>query len=74
VFSTSRLASAQSTDPPGSVQTADAGAAVAGVAPARAPRRARRFPAWSRVLSLLVLVGLWQLASSTGLLPASKLA
>jgi sulfonate transport system permease protein len=77
VFSTSRLASAEGTDPPGSVQTADAGAAVAGasgIAPARAPRQARRFPAWSRVLSLLVLVGLWQLASSTGLLPASKLA
>jgi sulfonate transport system permease protein len=77
VFSTSRLASAEGTDPPGSVQSADTGAAVAGasgIAPARAPRQARRFPAWSRVLSLLVLVGLWQLASSTGLLPASKLA
>jgi sulfonate transport system permease protein len=74
VFSTSRLASAESTDPPGSVQTADAGAAVAGVSPARPARPARRFPGWYRVLSLLVVVGLWQLASSTGLLPASKLA
>jgi sulfonate transport system permease protein len=71
VFSTSRLASAEGTDPPGSVQTADAGTAVAGAVPAR---RARRFPAWSRALSLVVVVGLWQLASSTGLLPASKLA
>jgi sulfonate transport system permease protein len=77
VFSTSRLASAQGTDPPGSVPAADTGAAVAGangIAPARAQRQARRFPPWSRVVSLLVLVGLWQLASSTGLLPASKLA
>jgi sulfonate transport system permease protein len=74
VFSTSRLASAEGTDPPGSVQTADAGTAVAGAVPARPARRARRFPAWSRALSLVVMVGLWQLASSTGLLPASKLA
>jgi sulfonate transport system permease protein len=74
VFSTSRLASAEDTDPPGSVQTADAGAAVAGVTPVRPARQARRFPGWTRVLSLLVVVGLWQLASSTGLLPASKLA
>jgi sulfonate transport system permease protein len=74
VFSTSRLASAEGTDPPGSVQTADAGPAVAGVTPVRPARQARRFPGWTRVLSLLVVVGLWQLASSTGLLPASKLA
>jgi sulfonate transport system permease protein len=74
VFSTSRLASAEGTDPPGSVQTADAGAGVAGIVPVRPARQARRFPGWYRVLSLLVVVGLWQLASSTGLLPASKLA
>jgi sulfonate transport system permease protein len=74
VFSTSRLASAEGTDPPGSVQTADAGTAVAGVSPVRPARPARRFPGWYRVLSLLAVVGLWQLASSTGLLPASKLA
>jgi sulfonate transport system permease protein len=74
VFSTSRLASAESTDPPGSVQAADAGAGVAGIAPVRSARQARRFPGWYRVISLLVVVGLWQLASSTGLLPASKLA
>ncbi len=74
MFSTSRLASAEGTDPPGSVQTADTDAAVAGVTPVRPARQARRFPGWYRVLSLLVVVGLWQLASSTGLLPASKLA
>jgi sulfonate transport system permease protein len=80
VFSTSRLGSAEGTDPPGSAQTADTGTAVAGISgvsgitPARSPRQARRFPGWTRVVSLLVVVGLWQLASSTGLLPASKLA
>ena len=77
MFSTSRLASAEGTDPPGSVQTADAGTAVAGasaIASVRPARQARRFPGWYRVISLLVVVGLWQLASSTGLLPASKLA
>jgi len=77
VFSTSRLASAEGTGPPGSVQTADAGTAAAGasgIAPVRPARQARRFPGWYRVISLLVVVGLWQLASSTGLLPASKLA
>ena len=74
MFSTSRLASAEGTDPPGSVQTADAGAAVGGITPVRPARQARRFPGWYRVLSLLIVVGLWQLASSTGLLPASKLA
>ncbi len=77
MFSTSRLASAEGTDPPGSVQTADAGAAAAGasgITAARPARPARRFPGWYRALSLVVVVGLWQLASSTGLLPASKLA
>jgi len=77
VFSTSRLASAEGTDPPGSVQAADAGTAVggaSGITPARPARPARRFPGWYRALSLLAVVGLWQLASSTGLLPASKLA
>ena len=77
MFSTSRLASAEGTDPPGSVQAADAGTAVggaSGITPARPARPARRFPGWYRALSLLAVVGLWQLASSTGLLPASKLA
>jgi sulfonate transport system permease protein len=74
VTSTSRLASAGGAAPPGSVPAADPGAAVAGITPAQAPRQARWFPGWYRVISLLAVVGLWQLASSTGLLPASKLA
>jgi sulfonate transport system permease protein len=79
VFSTSRLASAEGTDPPVAGSAADPGAVAAGVsgfAPPRTPARARRFAdrGWYRAISLLVLVGLWQLASSTGLLPASKLA
>ena len=77
MFSTSRLASATSTDPPGTDPgadpAADPGAAVAGFAPAGAPARTRRLTGY-RAIPLLVLVGLWQLASSTGLLPASKLA
>jgi sulfonate transport system permease protein len=55
------------------------GAVVAGAAPApsaRRVRRVRRFAGrgWYRLISPLAVVGLWQLASSTGLLPASKLA
>jgi sulfonate transport system permease protein len=44
--------------------------------PARAARRTRTFAGhgWYRLISPLAVVGLWQLASSTGLLPASKLA
>jgi sulfonate transport system permease protein len=76
VSSTSRLASAQGTGPPESIPAAYPGAIVAGAALARPSTRRRRFAdrSWYRVVSLLVLVGLWQLASSTGLLPASKLA
>jgi sulfonate transport system permease protein len=90
VFSPSRLASAEGTNPPGAVPAADPGTApgtapgaiVAGVvaAPsvpsARPARQARRFTGhgWYRLISPLAVVGLWQLASSTGLLPASKLA
>ena len=73
MFSTSRLASAKSADPPGAVPVADPGAAVAGFAPAGAPPRTRRLAGY-RAFPLLVLAGLWQLASSTGVLPASKLA
>ena len=85
MFSTSRLASAEGTDPPGAVPAADPGTApgaiVAGVRDpsgpsARRARQARRFAGhgWYRLISPLAVVGLWQLASSTGLLPASKLA
>jgi len=76
VFSPSRLASAEGTGPPGSVTAADPGAVVARITPATPARQARRFAGrgWYRLISPLAVVGLWQLASSTGLLPASKLA
>jgi len=79
VFSTSRLASAEGTEPPVAGSAADPGAVVtgaSGLVPAGTAGRARRFAdrGWYRAISLVVLVGLWHLASSTGLLPASKLA
>ena len=76
MFSPSRLASAEGTGPPGSVTAADPGAVVARITPATSARQARRFAGrgWYRLISPLAVVGLWQLASSTGLLPASKLA
>lgn len=77
MFSTSRLASAEGTGPPGSVPEAGPGAIVAGTTgftSARPARRARRFTGWYRVISPLAVIGLWQLASVTGLLPPSKLA
>jgi sulfonate transport system permease protein len=76
VFSTSRLASAEGTDPPVSDAAAAPAAVVTGVTPARPARPARRFAGrgWYRVISPVAVVALWQLASSTGLLPATKLA
>ena len=76
MFSPSRLASAERTGPPGSVTAADPGAVVARITPATSARQARRFAdrGWYRLISPLAVFGLWQLASSTGLLPASKLA
>ncbi|MGZ4435518.1 MAG: ABC transporter permease [Trebonia sp.] len=44
-----------------------------GQAPARSPARRRRNRSWYRLISPVVVVGLWQAASSTGILPASKL-
>ncbi len=41
---------------------------------ARPPARRSRHRSWYRLISPVVLVGLWQAASSTGILPASKLA
>ncbi len=46
---------------------------TAGRAAARWPARRRRNRSWYRLISPLVVVGLWQAASSTGILPASKL-
>ncbi len=45
-----------------------------GRTPARSTARRRRNRSWYRLLSPVVVVGLWQVASSTGILPASKLA
>jgi len=55
--------------------TADAlSSDTVGQAPARSPARRRRHRSWYRLISPVVVVGLWQAASSTGILPASKLA
>ena len=74
-----RLASGGSESPPVS-----AAGSVPGVAPVatRGARPAGRRAAgsrspdlgWLRLLSLVAAVGLWQVASNTGILPASKLA
>jgi sulfonate transport system permease protein len=50
------------------------GSVASGPAAARSPARRRRRGRWYRLVSPLAVVGLWQVASSTGLLPASKLA
>jgi sulfonate transport system permease protein len=58
-------------------ETADVAVAVRSAgSPTGADRRAagRRVPQWVRLISPVVLVGLWQAASSSGILPASKLA
>jgi sulfonate transport system permease protein len=46
---------------------------TAGQAPARSSARRRRNRSWYRLLSPVAAVCLWQAASSTGILPASKL-
>jgi len=63
--------------------TAVAGTPVAGTPAARAPVSAGKDPgryrwrplrgSWLRLISPLVLIGVWQLLSSTGVLPAKKL-
>jgi sulfonate transport system permease protein len=54
--------------------TADApGSDAAGGTAARPPGRRRRHRRWYRIVSPVAVVGLWQAASSTGILPASKL-
>ena len=64
---------------PSTVPSAPSGAPSAG--PGGDGRRARsrrgrvgRARGWQRAISLVVVIGLWQAASSSGLLPASKLA
>ncbi len=49
-------------------------AMVSGGAGAAARSPARRNRTWYRLVTPVVVVGLWQAASSTGILPASKLA
>jgi sulfonate transport system permease protein len=61
---------ASSTDPvPGGGAAVGMGVAVGAGPPARRGRRSR----WYRLVSPLAVVALWQVASSTGILPASKL-
>jgi sulfonate transport system permease protein len=76
VFSPSRLASTEGADPPEAAEAVGTAAIVAGARPARRSPRSRRFSGrgWYRIVSPLAVVALWQAASSTGLLPASKLA
>jgi sulfonate transport system permease protein len=76
VFSPSRLASTEGADPPEAAEAVGTAAIVAGTRPARRSPRSRRFSGrgWYRIVSPLAVVALWQAASSTGLLPASKLA
>jgi sulfonate transport system permease protein len=45
-----------------------------GPAAARSPARRERRGRWYRLVSPVAVVGLWQAASSTGILPAAKLA
>ena len=64
---------------PSTVPSAPSGAPSAGPGGdggrARSRRgRAGRARGWQRAISLVVVIGLWQAASSSGLLPASKLA
>jgi sulfonate transport system permease protein len=73
--SPSRLASAEGADPPGSAPVADPAASVTGAIPGRLPGDRRfRTRGWYRIISPLVVVGLWQLLCSTGVLPATKIA
>jgi sulfonate transport system permease protein len=61
-------------NPAGLAALSSDAAGAAGPATARSPARRRRRGRWYRLISPVVLVGLWQAASSTGILPASKLA
>ncbi len=64
---------------PSTVPSAPSGAPSAGLGGDGRRARSRRGPVgrargWQRAISLVVAIGLWQVASSSGLLPASKLA
>ena len=64
---------------PSTVPSAPSGAPSAGLGGDGRRARSRRGPVsrargWQRAISLVVAIGLWQAASSSGLLPASKLA
>ena len=73
--SPSRVVPDQGASSPGSVPAAYQVASVTGAPPSRLPGDRRfRSRAWYRLISPVVLVGLWQLLSSTGVIPASKLA
>jgi sulfonate transport system permease protein len=61
-------------NPAGLAALSSDAADAAGPAAARSPGRRQRRGRWYRLISPVVLVGLWQAASSTGILPASKLA
>ena len=76
-FTDASLPAAERAGPAESIVYAGYAGVVAGVvAPAGRPAAGRRRfgRGWLRLLSPLVLVGLWQAASSSGILPASKLA
>jgi sulfonate transport system permease protein len=69
-------AASRSSDAAGAAGTGHGpdGADGSGPAAARSPARRRRRGRWYRLVSPVVVVGLWQAASSTGILPAAKLA
>ena len=72
---TPRLASEQGAGLPESAAPADPAANVTGATPARLPGDRRfRSRGWYRIISPIVVIVIWQVLSSTGVIPASKLA
>jgi sulfonate transport system permease protein len=75
VSSPPRLASEQGAGLPESAAPADPAANVTGATPARLPGDRRfRSRGWYRIISPIVVIVIWQVLSSTGVIPASKLA
>jgi sulfonate transport system permease protein len=69
------MAADQAAVPPGSTPAGDPVANVTGATPGRLPGDRRlRSRGWFRIISPIVVVLIWQLLSSTGVIPASKLA